>query len=100
MAPIAVPAPSAPDLTWLPPAAEEDVVVPLAEVEAATWVQTRERRPLAQPSLPFQPPSPFLPAPTVGTTRAEDLDDLDGTGDRDESELVAVALTEPGRHVA
>ena len=36
------------------------VVVPLADVEATEWVQTRSRRPLAQPPLPSQAPSPFV----------------------------------------
>src|SRR4051812_3972959 len=82
-APVAVPAPvaaplpvpvaapvAAPVLVAAVAAEEADdvIVVPLADVEATAWVQTRERRPLAQPPLPSQAPSPFVTPSTPGGT--------------------------------
>jgi hypothetical protein len=112
--PFAVPAqPAAPapasGFAPSPADAEAVVVVPLADVEVAAWVQTRERRPLAQPSLPFQQPSPFVPAATGAAATsmaatgaaptAEDLEVLEDADEDEEPELV-VAAPDQGRHVA
>jgi hypothetical protein len=70
------------------PAEEADdvVVVPLSDVEATAWVQTRERRPLAQRPLPSQAPSPFV------------IDDAGAAHDK--GELIGVLGPDQGRHVA
>jgi hypothetical protein len=106
-APLSVPAPVAASLSVAAPAApvlaeatDDVVVVALADVEATAWVQTRERRPLAQPPLPSQASSPFVAADdTAG--RQDDLVYAALAGaDEDESELVGVTGPEHGRHVA
>jgi hypothetical protein len=83
---------------------DDVVVVPLADVEASEWVQTRERRPLARPSLPAQQPSPFPPSVPEPAALARIEDELvRATADahpQDDDDLVAVAVPEHGRHVA
>jgi hypothetical protein len=86
-------------------AADDVIVVPLADVEATAWVQTRERRPLAQPPLPSQAPSPFVtPSTPAGTgTGRDDRVDAAFAGEDDEEgmrTLAAVATHDQGRHVA
>jgi hypothetical protein len=85
--PVAVPV-AAPAPAPAAPAEEADdvVVVPLSDVEATAWVQTRERRPLAQRPLPSQAPSPFV------------VDDAGAA--HDEGELIGVLGPDQGRHVA
>jgi hypothetical protein len=98
-APVAVPAPVlasvAVPVTVPDAGATDDVVVPIADVEATAWVQTRERRPLAQPSLPSQAPSPFLPALAAAAPGGDGPDAEDH-----EAELVSVVAPQQGRHVA
>jgi len=83
---------------------DDVVVVPLADVEAGEWVQTRDRRPLARPSLPAQQPSPFPPSVPEPAALARIEDELvRATADahpQDDGDLVAVAVPEHGRHVA
>jgi hypothetical protein len=106
-APVAVPAPAV-DPAAAPAAvavavpvavphagATDDAVVPIADVEATAWVQTRQRRPLAQPSLPSQAPSPFLPALAAAAPGGDEPDAEDH-----EADLVSVVAPQQGRHVA
>jgi hypothetical protein len=93
----AVPAGPAPAAA-LAEEADDVVVVPLADVEATAWVQTRERRPLAQPPLPSQAPSPFVSAlQAAGADEAEYGAPAEGD---DEVELIGVLGAERSRHVA
>jgi hypothetical protein len=104
-APVPVQAAAANTRTPEPAEPHEDVVVvPLADVEASGWVQTRERRPLARPPLPAQQPSPFTPSVPEPAALARIEDELvRATADahpQDDDDLVAVAAPEHGRHVA
>jgi hypothetical protein len=95
--PLAVPAPAACDAAET---ADDVVVVPLADVEATAWVQTRERRPLARPPLPSQPPSPFVAAVPVADGTQDDVVYALAGAHEDEAELIGVLGPEQGRHVA
>jgi hypothetical protein len=105
-APVAVvtlaPVPAAPSVAVESVEAADDVVVvPIADVEATAWVQTRERRPLAQTSLPSQAPSPFVAAVSaVATSDQDDLVYAALAGVDDDAELIDAASPEHGRHVA
>jgi len=99
------PAPAPVRVAQQPAETHDDVVVvPLADVEASEWVQTRERRPLARPSLPAQQPSPFPPSVPEPAALARIEDELvRATADahpQDDDDLVSVAVQEHGRHVA
>jgi hypothetical protein len=92
--PLAFPAPTA---SAAAETADDVVVVPLADVEATAWVQTRERRPLAQPPLPSQASSPFA---TAERTQDDVVYALAEANEDDEAELIGVLGPEHGRHVA
>jgi len=94
--PVAVPAPAP---VALAEEADDVVVVPLADVEAAAWVQTRQRRPLARPPLPSQASSPFVSAVPAAVDAGADAYGALTEGD-DEAELIGVLGPEQGRHVA
>jgi translation initiation factor IF-2 len=100
-APVVVPVAVAAAARVAPSEEADDVVVPLADVEATAWVQTRERRPLAQPPLPSQAPSPFLAADAAAdaAVAAKALYGVPAEAD-DEAELIGVLGPEEARHVA
>jgi hypothetical protein len=99
-APVPAPVPALAPVASVAADADDVVVVPLADVEAAAWVQTRERRPLVRPPLPSQAPSPFVAAVPAGGTSEQDGAVYAALEADDVAELIAVAAPEPGRHVA